>query len=106
MPLSSVPLAAPQRNRPPGGGSGTRAALCMEHKARLRARCKSLWTGINRCYHAGHEGTTTPQRARDVPQPNLGLHLTRRRRAPRPKPSRARRPRRRVAPPNTPAPRL
>ena len=52
----SVPLAAPQRSRPPGAGSGTQGALCLEHGAPSCARCRSLGWGISRCCRAGHEG--------------------------------------------------
>ena len=38
----SVPLAAPQRSRPPGVGSSTQGALYLEHGAPSCARCKSL----------------------------------------------------------------
>ena len=55
-PARSVPLAAPQRSRPPGAGSGTQGALCLEHGAPPCARCQSLGWGISRCCRAGHEG--------------------------------------------------
>ena len=55
-PASSVPLAAPQRSRPPGAGSGTQGALCLEHGAPSCARCRSLGWGISRCCQAGHAG--------------------------------------------------
>ena len=55
-PARSVPLAAPQRSRPPGAGNGTRGALCLEHGAPSCARCRSLGWGISRCCRAGHEG--------------------------------------------------
>ena len=41
-PARSVPLAAPQRSRPPGAGSCTQGALCLEHGAPSCARCRSL----------------------------------------------------------------
>ena len=41
-PPKSVPLAAPQRSRPPGAGSGTQGALCLEHGAPSCARYRSL----------------------------------------------------------------
>ena len=57
-PARSVPLAAPQRSRPPGVGSGTQGALCLERGALSCARCRSLGWGISRCCRAGHEGHT------------------------------------------------
>ena len=57
---SSVPLVVPQRSRPPGGGSGTRGALCMEHGVPSCSRCKSLGWGISCCCRAGHEGQCGP----------------------------------------------
>ena len=59
-PPSSVLLAVPQSSHPPGGGSGTRGALCMENGAPSCARCKSLGWGISRCCRAGHEGHCRP----------------------------------------------
>ena len=56
----SVPLAALQRSRPPGAGSGTQGTLCLEHGAPSCPRCKSLGWGISRCCRAGHEGHTDP----------------------------------------------
>ena len=56
----SVPLAAPQRSRSPGAGSGTQGALCLEHGALSCARCRSLGWGISPCYRAGHKGHTDP----------------------------------------------
>ena len=47
-PARGVPLAAPQRSRPPRAGSGTQGALCLEHGAPSCARCKSLGWGISR----------------------------------------------------------
>ena len=55
-PASSVPLAAPQRSRPPRAGSGTQGALCLEHGAPSCARCRSLGWGMSRCCRAGHVG--------------------------------------------------
>ena len=55
-PARGVPLAAPQRSRPPGTGSGTQGALCLQHGAPSCARCRSLGRGISRCCRAGHEG--------------------------------------------------
>ena len=52
----SILLAAPQRSRPPGAGSGTQGALCLEHGTPLCPRCRSLGWGISRCCRAGHEG--------------------------------------------------
>ena len=57
-PARSVPLAAPQRSRPPGAGSGTQGALCLEHGAPSCARCRNLGWGISRCCRAGHKGHT------------------------------------------------
>ena len=59
-PPRSVPHTAPQRSRPPGAGSGTQGALCLEHGAPSCARCKSLGWGISRCCRAGHKGHTDP----------------------------------------------
>ena len=56
----SVPLAVVQRSRPPGAGSGTRGALCLEHMAPSCPRCKSLEWGISRYCRAGHEGHGGP----------------------------------------------
>ena len=66
-PARSVPLAAPQRSRPPGAGSGTVGTLCLKHGAASCARCRSLGWGISCCCGAGHEGhaawpVTTPAR--------------------------------------------
>ena len=55
-PACSVPLAAPQRNRHPGAGSGTQGALCLAHGALSCARCSSLGWGISRCCRSGHVG--------------------------------------------------
>ena len=70
-PARTVPLAAPQRSRPPGAGSGTQGALCLEHGAPSCARCRSLGWGISRCCRAGHEGHTGssagPRRPRGQP---------------------------------------
>ena len=57
-PPRSVPLIAPQRSRPPGAGSGTQGALCLEHGAPCCAMCRSLGTGISLCCRAGHDGHT------------------------------------------------
>ena len=57
-PSHSVPLAAPQRSRPPSAGSGRQGALCLEHGAPSCARCRSLGWGINRCCRVGHTGHT------------------------------------------------
>ena len=60
-PACSVPLAAPQRSRPPGVGSGTQGALCLEHGAPSCARCRSMGWVISRCCrasHAGHAGSS------------------------------------------------
>ena len=57
-PPKSVPLAAPERSRPPGAGSGTQGALCLEHGAPSCVRCKSLGWGISRCCRTGHVGHT------------------------------------------------
>ena len=59
-PPKSVPLAAPQRSRPLGAGSGTHGALCLEHGAPSCPRCRSLGWGISRCCRAGHEGHADP----------------------------------------------
>ena len=58
VPPTSVPLAAPQHSHPPGVGSGTQGALCLEHGASLCARCRSMDWGISRCCQTGHEGHT------------------------------------------------
>ena len=55
-PARSVQLAAPQRSRPPGAGSGMQGALCLEHGTPSCARCRRLGSGISRCCRAGHEG--------------------------------------------------
>ena len=59
-PPRSAPLAATQSSRPPGAGSGTQGALCLEHGATSCARYRSLGWGISRCCWAGHEGHTNP----------------------------------------------
>ena len=59
-PPPSVSLAAPQRSRPSGAGSGTQGALCLEHGAPSCARCRSLGWGISRCRRVGHDGHTGP----------------------------------------------
>ena len=59
-PARSVPLAAPQRSRPPGAGSGTQGAFCLEHGTPSCARCRSFGWGISRCCRAGHEGHAGP----------------------------------------------
>ena len=57
-PPKSVLLANPHRSRPPGAGSGTQGALCLEHGAPSCPSCKSLGWGISRCCRAGHKGHT------------------------------------------------
>ena len=59
-PARSVPLAAPQRSRPLGAGSGTQGAVCLEHGAPSCARSISLGWGISRCCRAGHQGHGGP----------------------------------------------
>ena len=56
MQTASVPLAAPQRHRPPGQGRGTVGAVCMVHNSPSCPRCTKLRWGISRCCSAGHEG--------------------------------------------------
>ena len=67
-PGRSVPLAAPQRSRPPRAGSSTRGALCLEHGAPSCARCRSLGWGISRCSRAGHEGHTGSSTGHSCPR--------------------------------------
>ena len=55
-PPRGVPLAAPQRSRPPRAVSGTQGALCLEHGAPSCAKGISLCWGISRRCPAGHEG--------------------------------------------------
>ena len=57
----SVPLAAPQRTRPPGADNGTRDVLCLEHGAPSCPRCRILGWGINRCCRARQEGHAGPE---------------------------------------------
>ena len=59
-PPRSIPLAAPQRSRLPGVGTGTQGALSLEHGAPSCPRCKSRGWGISRCCRAGHEEHTDP----------------------------------------------
>ena len=66
-PARSVPLAAPQRSRAPGAGSGTQGALCLEHGAPSCARCRSVGWGISRCCQAGHAGHTGPSGSSSCP---------------------------------------
>ena len=66
-PARSVPLAAPQRSRPPGAGSGTQGALCLVHGAPLCARCRSVGWGISRCCRAGHTVHAGPSGSSSCP---------------------------------------
>ena len=66
-PARSVPLAAPQRSRPPGAGSSTQGALCLEHRAPPCALCRSLGWGMSRCCRAGHVGHTGPSGGSSCP---------------------------------------
>ena len=66
-PARSVPLAAPQRSRPPGVGSGTQGALCLVHGAPSCARCRSLGWGISRCCRASHTGHAGPSGSSSCP---------------------------------------
>ena len=73
-PPKSVPRAAPQRSRPPGAGSGTQGALCLERGAPSCARCRSLGWGISPCCQRATEGIVTPWRACVVRGSCPGLH--------------------------------
>ena len=61
MPPKSVPLTAPQRSRPPGAGSGSQGVLCLEHGAPLCPKCRSLGWGISRYCRARHQGHAGPE---------------------------------------------
>ena len=73
-PPKSVLLAAPQCSRPPGAGSGTQGAPCLEHGAPSCPRCRSLGWLISRCAVPDTRGMVAPQRARGARRPRLGSH--------------------------------
>ena len=70
-PRGPRPAASPSRRRsaaaPPGPGSGTQGAHCLEHGAPSCARYRSLGWGIGRCCRAGHVGHTGPSEGSGCP---------------------------------------